>query len=136
MIPGVFLLTVPCTGTLFFRDLLLEHYRTSSMGEVMAEGGACITHISADALKHAALQWVPIVTTWRPPERVVASWEKRGWDLELLKAHQQAWERLVDEFDPLVVTVEKKYKSKTRNKLLTALGDKLGVELKTDWKQP
>ena len=134
---SVFLLTIPRTATIFFQDLLGPYIGWCGTGQCkagVAPGGVSSMHITDSGFRcvdDAVSNGVHLLTTWRDPDKVKQSFAKHGDnDFEV---YFQAWERLVSEYDPLIVTVEPEYNGISRERRLKALGDKLGLTLETDW---
>ncbi len=90
-----------------------------------------ITDSGFQYVDDAVSNGVHLVTTWRGLDKVKRSFAKHG-DVDF-DDYFPAWERLVSEYDPTIVTVEPEYKGVTRDQRLEALGDKLGLTLETDW---
>ena len=134
---SVFLLTIPRTGTTFFQHLLgryIGQCGTSQCKAGVAPGGVSAMHITDSGFQYvddAVSNGVHLVTTWRELDKVKRSFAKHG-DVDF-DDYFPAWERLVSEYDPTIVTVEPEYKGVTRDQRLEALGDKLGLTLETDW---
>ncbi len=120
----IILLTVPRTGTGFFKKLLLQN----------GVKDLVVSHVSmagVDALEGNHYTW--IITTWRDWTKVKESFLKHGDSLELFQEHFEAWEALVSRFDPIVLTVEDEYKGVPRETLLAGLAYRFGIDLETDW---
>ncbi len=129
------MLTVPRTGTGFFKKLLSQHFKPISMGDARCGvSGLVVSHVSMDGVE--MLVDIPsalIITTWRDWEKVKKSFLNHGDSLELFEMHLSAWEELVSRFDPMILTVEDTCGSFSKEDRLAFLGYTLGINLETDW---
>jgi hypothetical protein len=124
------LATVPGTGTRFFNELLSQYFPKTSF----EDGGLTTLHVNDDLLERIEKVNPFIVTTWRPYEHIEKTLKNRDFSpMERLPKHWDAWKRLVIRFAPEVVTIEKDFLGIPREDCLERLGEKLGVDLETDW---
>lgn len=133
---AVALLTVPRTGTGFFRELLRQHLPDAAWGDFEAgRGGFLSEHVSQATIERLAeMSRLPeIVTTWRPRLKVEASHAARGDDLGVLARQWSAWLGMRWQFPHHLVTVEPSYCGKPREELLQELGRALGFQFSTNW---
>lgn len=131
----IILLTVPRTGTGFFKKLLRQHFKLIGFSDArFGVGGLLVSHVSMSSIEAISdITNSIVVTTWRDWTKVKDSFIRHGDSLELFQTHFEAWEALVSKFDPIVLTVEDEYKGVSRETLLAGLGHRLGVNLETDW---
>jgi len=127
----IILVTVPHTGTSFFRDLLRAHFAQRTYRDLF-EGadGFCVMHVTEDTIADIAAIADPVlVTTTRDPGAVKLSYRRRGESLDALADYWKRWWDMVCQYKPYVVSVD----SPRRDELLAELGGALGVEFATDW---
>ena len=115
----IVLATVPHTGTSFFRDLLRQHFRPYR--------DFIVRHVHDDVF--ADLDNRTVVTTIRDDEDVRRSHIKRGENPGALEGYWRNWDRVVAEYDPIIVSVD----AVDRDARLDNLSEALGVEFETDW---
>lgn len=133
---SVVLLTVPRTGTGFFSKLLRPHFTPIGMTDTgNVKRGLVVSHVSMDGLELLANARGNslVVTTWREWGKVRNSFRRHGDSFELFQMHFTAWVALVLGFNPIVLTVEPEYEGVSREDRLASLGEKLGINLQTDW---
>lgn len=129
------LLTIPRTGTGFFKKLLLQHYKPIGLSDVVAgEVGLVVSHVSRASLEQLEKVTNPfVITTWRNWDKVQESFNKHGDPIRLFDAHNIAWTGLVRQYKPFILTIEPDYNYVSREARLTILGELLGIEFSTDW---
>ena len=128
----VLLVTIPHTGTRFFRDILTEHLPYVGMRGIVSGGKVGVgaihcTQSVLDAIADAEYSHT-LVTTWRDPEKVARSWLRRGKPLEELDDYRARWGGMVRRWRPRFLTLEE-----DRERKLAELGAYLGLDLTTDW---
>lgn len=111
------LITIPHTGTQFFKRLLEQYAPVEAM------------HCTDNAMEwiRQNRDGVTLVTTTRDWSAVRASWQRRGRDSEKLRMYLRNYLDLLN-YDPIILSVDS-----FRQERLDRLQDKLGVLLRTDW---
>lgn len=125
----VVLCTICHTGTIFFHNLLKEHYQAIGFSHV-GRVGVIQVHISRKALDDIRdnRNRIELVTTIRNWDKVCESWRKRKRIEQELETARELWNRLLD-LKPIIVSVDD-----DRERRLKELSAALGKELVTDWK--
>ena len=131
------LITVPHTGTQFFRQLLIGHgfeqvglEAIDQPGKIRGPGRFVLMHVTPDALNWAKQHrnQICLVTTCRDSSAVDRSWQNRGKDMDTLQRYRKRWTQLC-ELGPCIVSVD----APDRDQRLDNLGKYLGVQFETDW---
>jgi hypothetical protein len=127
---NIALVTIPGTGTRFFNNILSWHYPKTAF----EDDGLTTGHVNGDLLERLAGIKPFVVTTWRPYGSISETLRRRDFNpMSHLPMHWKAWERLVEEFNPAIVTIEPTFRGQTREQRLADLGRRLGITLETDW---